>query len=278
AYMTLPAELSYWKIKLDRAPEWWPKLIQEPHSAVKEQGLYKVGFQKDIRELISSENEFMILALDGAAEPADGWQKGILNTSITLIAFGYKVTGGDIPEAEDVTEEIIYSPIVSMNSSGATRPFNFLESYQKHLPSASLPFKINDLIICPLVARYHELVIDLWRWFRHRHSPLTLYSKLSAGLNIELGEDSWSFISNGHVVATNKEWIEGLKDKYDKDYEIPHGNYLTADSSFVRSYLDKNDLRLGYIVKTKHIHKKNSYDEAYPIINYELLNVGRIIM
>lgn len=278
SYLTLPVELSYWKIKPGRAPEWWPKMIPEPHSATKEQGLYKVGFQKDISDLITSENKFMILALDGAAKPADGWQKGILSTSVTVIAFGYKVIGTDIPEAKEVAEKIICSPVVSMNSSGATRPFNFLESYKSHLPSASSPIKINDLIIYPLVARNHDLIIDLWRYFRDYHFPLTLYSKLSAGLNIELGEDSWSIKRNGQVVATNREWIEGLKDKYDKDYEIPHGNYLTADSSFVMAYLDKHDLRLGYIVKTKHIHKKNSYDEAYPIVNYELLNVGRIIM
>ncbi|MBC8461414.1 MAG: hypothetical protein H8D67_25855 [Deltaproteobacteria bacterium] len=278
AYATLPVGLSYWKVKPSRAPKWWPKLQYSKPADSENRELYKISFQRGIDQAINSKDEFMILGLDGAVEPAEGWIKRTLDTSITLIAFGYKVVGPNIPEAKKVARKILYSPSIIMIPTKATLPLNFLESYVDHLPTLDQPIKVDDLILYPLVARNRDLVIDLWQWFRDYHASFALYSKLGEGLYIKVENCQWTYMKDARRVANSVNWLEGLKERHEKDYAIPQGNYIEVDSSFIRSYLDENGLRLGYISKTTYKYKKYSYDKAESIENYELIGVGRIIV
>lgn len=54
--------------------------------------------------------------------------------------------------------------------------------------------------------------------------------------------------------------------------------YLKINSVYLEKYLTKHDLRLGYVMKTIHYLKKERYEEAKTVKNYELLNVGKIII
>jgi len=98
------------------------------------------------------------------------------------------------------------------------------------------------------------------------------------GTSISIQRDSWSYERNGETIARCKDWTEGLKERYDRDVEIPYGNYFEIKTTYLNQYLDKHNLRLGYLMKTHHSLKKERYEEEKTLDNYEMLRVGRVIL
>jgi len=276
AYATLPVDLSYWKVKPGRAPKWWPKLQPSEERPDKGISLHKISFERGIDQIVNSGDEFKVLGLDGTIEPGEGWATGTLDASVILVAFGYKVIGPNIPEAKEVAKEILYSPSVVLKPTTAS-PFNFLESYEDHIIISDSPLKIGDLIIYPIIARNNDLVIALWQWFRGYSIPFGLYDGLQDGLVIEIEDEIWNYVKDGHTVARSSNWLEGLKERYEEDLGIPSGNYIEIESSFLESYLNMNRLRLGYVLKTTYKYKEYAYKEAKSVSDYRLIEVSPLI-
>lgn len=276
AYATLPVELSHWKVRPSRAPKWWPKLRSRAGSYSGTPDLHEISFEWDIDQILNSTGDSIILGFDGTVEPREGWTTGILDTMITLVAFGYKVVGPNIPQAKELADEILYFPHTVMAPS-SNAPFNFLESSKDHITVGDSPVQVADMVICPLVARNRDLVIALWQWFRDYSMPFGLYSELADRLDIQINEDSWSYIRRDHAVATSSNWLEGLKERHDKDLGIASGNYIQVDSVFLESFLSKNGLRLGYVLKTTYKYREYTYQEAESIEQYRLIGIGRVI-
>lgn len=277
AYATLPVELSYWKVKPARVPRWWPKLRHSEEKTDKVPSLHQIGFERGIDQIVNSEDAFKVLGLDGTVEPGEGWATGTLDTSVSLVAFGYKLIGPNIPEAADVAKEILYSPSVVLKPTTAS-PFNFLESYDDHLTIDDSPAKIADLIIYPLIARNSDLVIALWQWFRDYSIPFGLYDGLQDGLVIEIEKETWNYVKDRCTIAKSGSWLEGLKERYDKDMGIPSGNYIEINSSFLESYLNMNGLRLGYVLKTTYRYKEYAYKEVKTFDDFRLIGVVPLIL
>lgn len=275
AYATLPVELSCWKVKPGRMPKWWPKLQNNTRNGERT-SLYAINFETEIDRIVNSPRDLTILGLDGIVEPREGSANGVLDTRVTVVAFGYKVVGPNIPEASEVADEILYLPYVLMRPTTNT-PFNFLESYSDHITIGDFPVQVADMIICPLVVRNQDLVIDLWQWFRHYYLPFGLWYGLAAKLDIQIMGNSWNYVRNGHTVAISSNWLEGLKERHDKDMGIASGSYIEADSSFVRSYLNGNGLRLRYVLKSTFKYREYSYQEAKSIDQYRLIGISKII-
>ena len=239
--------------------------------------LHKISFERGIDQVVDAENEDTVLGFDGAVEPGEGWAIGILDNSVTLVAFGYRVTGPDIPKAIDVAKEILNYTQVIIEPTTAS-PFNFLESYYDHICINDSPVQIADLLVYPLVVRNCNSVIALWQWYRDYSIPFGLYAGLTDGLVIEMTDNNWNYVSNGHTLARSSNWLEGLKERYDRGLEIPSGNYIEVNSSFIQSYLHKNGLRLGYVVKTTYKYRDYAYKEAKSINDYRLIKVNPLIL
>jgi len=277
SYSTLPVELSYWKVKPSRIPEWWPKLKIGQNKSDGKSGLRVLSFERGIEQIVNHRDETKILGLDGTVEPAEGWIAGILDTSVTLVGFGYKVIGPELPEAKDVANAFLYAHSVVLDPT-ALSPFNFLESNRDQFDIGDSPIQVSDLIIYPLIARNHDLVISLWQWFRDYSIPFGLFGELKDDLGIELEDRKWKYVKNGHAVARSCTWLEGLRERYDKELGIPSGNYIEAEASFIEQYLSKNQLRLGYVLKTAYKHKEYSYEEAKSFDTYRLIGVSPLIV
>lgn len=275
AYATLPIELSYWKVKPGRAPIWWPKLLDEIKT--EKDTLQKISFERGIDQILDSKEEFKVIGLDGAVEPGKGWAAETPITSITLLAFGYRVTGPEIPEAKKVADKILYLPFKILEPT-TDLPFNFLEASRSHIIVGESSIKINDLIIYPLAIRYRDLVIALWQWFRDRLMPFGLAKEFDDKLTVEIKDRTWEYVKNGHTVARSGNWLEGIKEKHDKDLQIPCGNYIEADPSLIDSYLKTNRLRIGYVEKITYTYKEDAYVEAKSMEAYRLLRVSRLII
>lgn len=276
AYATLPIELSYWKVKPTRAPAWWPKLKRSQEKTDKS-SLHQISFEKGIDPLVNSRNAFKVLGLDGTVEPGEGWNdRNILNTSITLVAFGYKITGPNIPEPKEVANEILYSPTVTLKPE-TTSPFTFLEAYDDHIAIDGSPVNIADLVVYPLITRNNDLVIALWQWFRDYSIPFGLYNGLRDDSVIEIESETWNYVKDGCTIAKSSSWLEGLKERNDRDMGIPGGNYIEINSSTLESYLKMKGLRIGYVLKTTFRYKEYSYQDVKTFNDYKLFRVNPII-
>ena len=277
SFATLPVELSYWKLMPNRAPEWWPRSKYSTPKDTYKKDIVQFIFQTDdIEKIIQKRGEIVLLGLNGAIQPKDGWREGVLDTSIKLIGFGYEIVGTDIPEARDVSREILYKPCHLIIPSRATRPFSVLESFPEHLPMVTKPIKVMDLILHPLVGNPKDLVIALWQWFRDANPFLILYNQLARNLEVRLEEKRFVYLHNDKAVAWSQDWSEGINEK--TDLEIPHGTFIEIDSPFLNEYLDKHGLRLGYLARTAYKFRTHSFDKEQIIEDYQLIGVSRIII
>jgi hypothetical protein len=279
SYASVPIDLSLWKVQPGRAPGWWPKLQTDSRDDKDKVTLYQVAFKEDVERIIDTKEDYTLLGINGAVKPSEGWQTGFIDTSLSLVGFGYQVVGATIPEAKRVAKEVLYSPQFLLFPSRASKPFNYLDSFDDYVKIPDKPVRVDDLMIYPLVGTYHDLVIGLWQWFRdYRPQYIMHVNLISSGTTISIQRDYWSYEKQGETIARCKDWTEGLKERYEKDAEIPYGNYFEIKTTYLNEYLDKHNLRLGYLMKTHHSLKKERYEEEKALDNYEMLRVGRVIL
>lgn len=279
AYATLPIELSKWKILPNRAPEWWPKLIQptEP-DAEKANPIAAISFDSSPEDLINNPEGMVLIAAEGAIQPANGWVDDPMH-SFALIAFGYKVVGPQLPTPDEVAGEISYSPSLVTIPSKTDRPFNFLEDKGNHVLMNGNPIRVKDIIVYPLVARDSDLCIALWQYFRDYDVSFNLNHALSQNLEITLYKNKWQLEDkNGKAVAMYADWLEGLKERYDRGVPIPHGQFMMLDRDFLNTWLNSDKLRLGFLLKNTYRSKQHNYDEIKKYEEAKLLNVSNIII
>ncbi|AEM79496.1 dsDNA nuclease domain-containing protein [Thermoanaerobacter wiegelii] len=274
SYITLPVELSYWKIEPQRCPDWWPGFNTNVSS--RDIDLSKTGLFDSLNRLINEEGDFKVIGLDGAAKPSVGWSKGNIDTRITMIAFAYEVVGNDIPLAEEVAKEIMWSSQRLIPK--APRPFNMLEASNYVMQLEEIPIEINDLVIFPLVYRCKPLVIYLWQWFRDYHPPFILSKDLDREMIIRLHKKELNYYYRDKVIVRVFDWLEGLKERNDIDMEIPHGTCILMKTEFLNKLLVDYGLRLGYVVRINYKFKKSIFDKAQSYEEYHLLGVSRIII
>lgn len=281
AYAALPIDLSKWKIEPKRSPNWWPKLSQsssEKHN--EQQKIVQLSLQKPIEDLVkNTTTKNLLVAAEGAIEPADGWKGNDPDCSFSLVGFGYKVVGSQLPEDKDVAEKILYRPSIVTIPSKVVRPFNFLENYKGYSTTGDKLIRIKDLLVYPVVARENDLCITLWQFFRDYDLSFHINQPLGSDLALAIENNKWSYKSKkGKEIVAYRDWLEGLKERYEREMPIPHGQYLVMDKAFVNGWLKEKSLRLGYFLKVIYRYKKYSYDEAKKIENYKLLNVSKIII
>lgn len=279
AYATFPIELSKWKILPDRPPEWWPRLAKTKNTNDKKSNsITAISFETSPESLINCPSEKVLIAVEGAIQPENGWTDNPAH-SFTLIAFGYKVIGTKIPTSEEIAEKILYSPSLVTIPSKTQRPFNFLEDMENQLTIGNWPKRIKDIIIYPIVVRDRDLCIALWQYFRDYDFPFNLYPSILQGQKIVLNENNWQLEDEQRkVMATYSDWLEGLKERYDRDMPIPHGQFLMLDKDFLNNWLNESELRLGYVLKSIYRSKQYSYDEVKVHEEFKIINVSNIII
>lgn len=276
-YATLPIELSKWKIVPNRSPDWWPKL-DGPYDEKKE-SVEPIVFKALPEDLIKEKDGKLIIGAEGAVQPSNGWVGSDPEASFSLLAFGYKVIGPNIPTPKEVSDEILYSPSLAILPSATDRPFHFLEEQNNCLLIGDEATRIKDLLIYPIVVREHDLPIALWQYFRDYNAPLNLTPYFSDGLELVVNDTDWSLQdSTKKSVVIYTDWLEGLKERYYPRMPLPHGQCIIADKAFVDTTLDQYGLRLGYVLKTTHQFKKYSYEKVQKYEDFKLLNVSSIIV
>lgn len=272
-YATLPIELSKWKILPQRSPLWWPKLNHTPE--VKDGVLTPIVFNDPPEKLIEDIDSMFIIGAEGAVQPPGGWIDTDPNCSFKLIAFGYQIVGKNLPSAEEVGEEFLYSiPNLIRIPSKTEMPFSFLEDKKNYLLTRDEIIKIKDLVIHPLIATDRNLCIDLWQYYRSYHSGFNLVPELSNNLSVIISDDRWSFQDmSSKTITLYQDWLEGLKDRYYPEMPLPHGQFIKIDKEYLNNYLARKNLKLGFILKKTYKTKKYDHDKASKYEDVKLLNV-----
>lgn len=275
SFATLPVDLSFWKVNPNRAPAWWPKLKAGPEKNASS-GLQAVCFERGVEEVLDSLGDSKILAMEGSVEPRGGWSDGTLNTAVTLVPFAYRLVGPRMPKAQAVADLLLYSPRIVVDPL-AGNPFSFLEAASDHVTLSADTATLDDMLICPLVARVRCLVNPTWQWFRHFYVPFGVSHQLTGSPTIKIAGDSWKYVVDGRVLAIARDWLEGLRERHENGLEIPAGNYTEIDAAVLKSLLIGSGLRVGYVLKTTHKYRMYTYEEAKSVDQYALIRVSNII-
>lgn len=278
-YSTLPIELSRWKMFPNRSPKWWPKFaVENVNSSQEQDKIVPIIFNDPIEKLIQEREGNLLIAAQGAIEPAEGWRKADPSHSFRLISFGYQVDGPELPTAEEVIKAIGYTPSLVVIPSMTTRPFNFLEDTRNHLLIKDKPIRIRNLTIHPIIVYEKDLVISLWQFFRDYNPSINLNPLLKKDLRILIHDNGWEMQDkDGGMIAKYADWLEGLKERYNREMPIPHGQHLMVETHFINKWLEDNHLRLGYVLKTTYRGKKYPSDEVKKYEDTKLINVSSII-
>ncbi len=274
SFATLPVDLSFWKISSNRMPKYWPKLAK---TKTEQKDLSLIQFKTPVSTLLKyKENNFSILGASGAICPETGWYESPSH-SFSLIGFGYKVIGKNLPTAEEVSREILWSPQTLIIPTKADRPLNFLENYPL-FDVHTEPIQIKDLVVFPLVTRNKDLTIGLWQYYRDKNQSFNIVDELRNSLKIEIKQNRWAYIDKeDNEIIVFEDWLDGLQERYEFEMPIPHGQQILINNEFLNSLLENNNLRLGFLLKTTFRNKKYSYDEIEVINDYDLLGISNII-
>jgi hypothetical protein len=272
----LPVELSFWKIKTNRAPGWWPKLQHETGKESYSDEIVTFAFPyDDVEAIVNKNGQSRILGIDGTVEPQKRWREGVSDTSIHLAGFAYKVNGPNIPNPEIVAKKLLYETFIFTVARLLPRPFNILECPNQYLPSQTRPTAIDDMMIYPLIAQVRGFAINLWQWFRGEHPYMLLFKPASDENVLRLEDNRLGYYMNGNLVAYSQDWAEGIQER--ADLEAPHGTFIEIDTNYLNEYLDGIGFRLGYVMRTSHKFRKYSTDKEQAIEDYRFIGVSKII-
>ncbi|GLI45434.1 dsDNA nuclease domain-containing protein [Methanoculleus bourgensis] len=272
-YMTLPIDLSFWRIQPSRAPVWWPGIGEDAQEDI---GQINAEIRDAVTRLIKKEGDSRVLALEGAVRPSTGWNDD-LASRVTLVGFACQVTGDNIPGPASLEMSPLHSPLITLDPLKTQHPFRILEQHDEHEQVGHALIVQGDLILYPLIARLMTLPVNLWQWYRGYHLPFALSSDISEGLQMRTDETCWYYEEEESVVARGEDWLEGLKERYKPNYEIPHGTYLEIDTDYLTEYLNRNSCKLGYILEINHYYRKKSYSDPEILKNTEFLGIEQDI-
>ena len=273
-YMTLPIDLSFWKVQPGRAPVWWPGIGEDAQGDI---DLINTEIRNAITQLIKKRGDFKVLALEGTVCPSTGWSDD-LASRVTLVGFAYEVTGDNIPEPASLEMSPLYSPYITLDPLKSQHPFSILDQPDEHNQIGHALIVQEDLILYPIVARLKTLSINLWQWYRGYHLPFALSSDISEGLHMHTDETCWYYKAGESTVARGQDWLEGFKERYKPNYEIPHGTYLEIDTDYLTGYLNRNNCKLGYILEINHYYREKSYSDPQMLKNMEFLGIEQEIL
>jgi len=277
AFATLPVDLSFWKILPNRAPKWWPRLIDYKISNEKSE-ITKIQFREPIENIIRYKgDDNIIIAAEGAVEPERGWKENSIH-SFSLIGFGYKVIGANLPNPGEVAKKILNIPQTLLALTKIDYPLCFLEN-NTNFDINSNEIQVKDLVIFPLITRNRCLTISLWQYFKEKNQSFNINERLRLKLQVVIKKDKWVYEDeNSNEVVKFFNWLEGLQERYEFEAPIPYGQYLEISKKFLNDWLDNERLRLGYLLNVSYGYRKYSHDEIKYIDNFKLFNVSKIIV
>jgi hypothetical protein len=271
ASLALPIDLSWWKIRPNRTPGWWPGSTKEEVPTIQ-------AYEPIVSKTVDSPKEgFSLLAAEGALKELGG---PVHRQSISIFGFGYRVHGKQVPLMEILASTVIGKVFTALATERGTDFMNFLANdWQEMEDQKQSSFFMGDLEIIPLVARIKLWSGSDWQWFRRVPEQLALSKPLAAGTNTVAGEDRWNYTINQDVVAYHSDWTDGLTERLEPLGPAACGNFVLAREDWLNKIQKECDFRIAYAYAIRYKEEKNQWDERVQAKQtYGVLNLSSIIV
>ncbi|GEM_PF-6012476 len=273
-----PIDLSFWDIRCQHPPDWWPRLDTTTGSEI---DISRSKIWDSINNLIiSSEDRHKVLAIDGPLQPSDGWFKNNLDTTLTLIPFAYKIKGAKLPEPKEMIDENILCSFVSQKNINTGFPlcyFNPENNY--HDPESIGGSTVRDMAIFPLVSRLRTQSLNFWQAFRIYREPFGISENLFSLTNkISHGLDEWDFFDQDKEIAKGNSWRLGIFERHADGFDVPSGQIIEIDKTWLEKILEYQKVRLGYVAKVRMACREYSFEKPKIYEETRYINVSPLII
>ncbi|MCK9574208.1 MAG: hypothetical protein M0R20_07470, partial [Candidatus Omnitrophica bacterium] len=274
-FVQCPVDLSFWDILCQQTPKWWPKMKQASGSKI---DISRSQIWEIINDLIaSSESRNRILAIDGPLQPFDGWFKNSLDTTILLIPFAYYIKGAELPDPKVlINEGILYSLMSLYTDSGL--PLSYFDPSNKYLQDSIGGSGAKDMVVFPLVSKLRPLALNFWQAFRVYREPFGLSENLFSLANrINLGLDSWIFLDQDKEAARGYTWRVGFFEKQTDGFDVPSGQVIEIDKTWLEKILENQKVRLGYVASVNMTFREYSFEKPKIYEETRFINISPLI-
>ena len=274
---TVPVDLSFWEIAPQKPPQWWPQNAENSIYSDYQRDLVTFSIDGNLATLPRVDGK-VILGIDGAVKPKEGWLKGIPRTRVCVMSFLYSVEGPKIPTAEEILAKIEYLPDFVGPPSEHHKTISFLEA-PGHTIIERMPIELGDTVIFPLLGRVHQNVINIWQFWRGYHHAFTPTRLLGKCVGVKRSTDSWQYIDDkDFIIGSASEWIEGLTERVAQSFEIQHGSLFSVDETYLNSIIEKSGLRLAHVVQFSHKIGSDQKDERKTVRETYLYGLSPLII
>jgi len=275
SFITIPVDVSLWRINPNRKPTWWPGEKSIPPEKISE-GLPGISYESEIQSILQAKGKTAILALNGQMTSASDLKTF---SEISLIGFGYKNFGPSLPSPEEIWDALIHNGCELTPPSSLKMPIAHFESSSDYLPFGKPSIQLNDTEITRLVGVFGGFTTPIWQWFRAYYSaPFGLSKDVFPAVNLSVNPDRLIFSQDGQQIASSYDWTDGILERNNPETPPSSGHYIEIDRDYLDSKLNSIGARLAFAVKVKVHVKEDNYKNNYKCFQtIKVLNLSRII-
>lgn len=277
-----PVDLSLWQIQCVTPPFWWPRFNKPMGTSPPNMQVITLGDWEVLRQLHKTEldriegREFEILAAEGPCL----WLDDPAGTSLhfSLIGFAYRKSGSSMPDAKLVRKCLDQRATWLLYPQGESLLAALDPENIKNFIPGELGWRLTDLEVVSLAARFGPLSSNVWQWYRGYHA-MWLPSAFFCDGDWKFGCDDvgWFLSRNDLKLVMCQDWRLGALEELDENSYAPHGQFLIVDSAELNQRLKEGELRLAHLLAVQVKTQKHSYEKAEEFEHVELLDVSSII-
>jgi archaellum biogenesis ATPase FlaH len=287
SYKICPIDIAFWDILPQHPPELWPKFSKSLQ--VKEKEIDDVSPQAItlIDDLVHSHSlnkdaPSILLAAEGPIQPIEGWEQNKLFVDFSVFGFAYKSLGLHLPKEEEIAKYIM-SESYWIPNPYTEKPFTYFDNpHNAHFEPKNSQWRLDDVLLIPLVARIHTLTVNIWQWFREYPFGGSLGLSKALFLNniiFKTEKDRWRYISSmDKEISQGYYWLMGIVERNDLERPVPVGQILMMDRDWLYSFLEQSKLKLGFITEIRFFVRKYFYEKPKIHRIYKVFGLSSLII
>jgi hypothetical protein len=262
-----PVDFSFWDIGVRQRPDWWPEAKQN------KEGLQPSDEWEKTSELaLKVIDESELIFAEGSLSSA---KDELQSSRFSVVPFAYRVLGTELPTPEQIFKLLRRS--LWSQDGVHSRPLSFFDvPLPEWTPDGQEGIHIDDLLLLPLLARIHSTNINCWQYWRGT-SPLAFpAAHLTKGGTCSASSEGWALNVAGRTVFSGFNWTNGpmlrLRFQFGEC-----GQFATCDSAWLKSFLGKQNLKVGFALNHEYRIRKSEYSEYEKSDFTKLINFERLI-
>jgi hypothetical protein len=269
SYNVSPIDVSLWEMRSRKCPSWWPtRRYSVEYDKIDRISPMSVRLIKEfVEEKCCSERlSTNLLFASGPVKPKEGWDVGTLSTDFTVMGFGYQSVGKSMPSDEAIFQSLLSKPRW-LSSPYAENPMTYFDNPHKgYYTPAGGSYKIDDIVVVPLIARLDLQASNTWQWFRFwPHGNLFGLSGFLYVPEIKYKrcKKKYKYVLSPvrKTVANAYTWTMGLIERIDRDMPIPSGHVIETDRRWLMNRLADQKLRLAFASRLRFFVRRYSYEK-----------------